>query len=406
MRTSYFASIFTYIHHKYICRTIGETEDKMKYDSNNNRDYDYNSYSINTTNRQEAKKPQNGHKKIKFKPNKEGMTALLLLALIVIVIIATFVIIIKAIVGKAPAETTGSTTAMQTTESTENPSAVIPEWSKNYVNMPYASSDIHKGKLILVNNSVEYKFPSAVEESRDIVSLWGQEGYNTNYVLGIDAKLRRDIISPMNQMFADLRAALPETFETGEDGKSDKIIVASGYRDYERQQSVYNRTIEEMGEEIGKYYAANPGFSEHHTGLAIDLKIYTYKGATIDFNTAQQDWMIKNCAKYGFVLRYDGSKVNITEILHESWHFRYVGVPHAAYMTENNLCLEEYIDLLRNEYSYSKKPLEYSYDGADYLIYFYPAESAESVTFVPVPASGEYTVSGNNVDGFIVTVKK
>ena len=75
-------------------------------------------------------------------------------------------------------------------------------------------------------------------------------------------------------------------------------------------------------------------------------------------------------------------------------------------MTENNLCLEEYIDLLRKDYSYSDKPLEYSYEGVDYLIYFCPAQSSESVTFVPVPASGEYTVSGNNVDGFIVTVTK
>lgn len=374
----------------------------MNFDENRNNDY--RSYFANAGGGQGAKRPQ-GHKKIKFKPNKEGMTALLSLLLIVVLVIVLLVLAIKAIASKKP-EKTAETTTVATTEATVDPLPVVPEWRKNYVNKPYATDDVHKGKLILVNNSVEYKFPTAAEESRDIVSLWGQEGYNTNYVLGIDARLRRDIIMPMNKMFTDLKAALPETFETGADGKTDKIIVASGYRDYNRQQSVYNRTIEEMGEEVGKYYATNPGFSEHHTGLAIDLKIFTHKGATVDFNAAQQEWLVKNCAKYGFVLRYDGAKVDITKILHESWHFRYVGVPHSAYMTENNLCLEEYIDLLRNNYSYSDKPLEYSYEGVDYLIYFCPAQSGESVTFVPVPASGEYTVSGNNVDGFIVTVTK
>lgn len=373
-----------------------------------NENSSYRSYNMNTSQNNGGANRNAPRKKIKFKPNKDGMAALLILILIVAVVITLIVLTVKAIVGKRdPGETTGSATVTEETLQTTDPGTVaVREWCKNYVNKPYSSDDVHKGKLILVNNSVEYKFPSAVEESRDIVSLWGQDGYNTNYVLGIDAKLRRDIIMPMNKMFTDMRAALPETFEKGEDGKSDMILVASGYRDYERQKSVYKRTVEEMGEEVGKYYATNPGFSEHHTGLAIDLKIYTHKKATVDFNTAQQDWLIKNCAKYGFILRYDGAKVEITQILHESWHFRYVGVPHAAYMTENNLCLEEYIELLRREYAYSEKPLEYTGDGADYLIYYYPASTAESVTFVPVPASGEYTVSGNNVDGFIVTVKK
>lgn len=378
---------------------------KMSFDPQNEHN-NYRSYNMNSS--QNNGGANNNHaprKKIKFKPNKEGMAALLVLLLIVAIVITLIVLTVKAIVGKSGKEETTESTTTADTAQTVDPLTEIPEWKKNFVNKPYSSDDVHKGKLILVNNSTEYKFPSAIEESRDVVSLWGQEGYNTNYVLGIDAKLRRDIIAPMNKMFTDMRAALPETFEKGEDGKSDMILVASGYRDYERQKSVYKRTIEELGEDVGKFYATNPGFSEHHTGLAIDLKIYTYKKATVDFNTAQQDWLFKNCAKYGFVLRYDGAKVEITQILHESWHFRYVGVPHASYMTENNLCLEEYIDLLRREYNYDDKPLEYTCDGADYLIYYYPA-SADSVTFVPVPASGEYTVSGNNVDGFIVTVKK
>lgn len=371
----------------------------------NDRSNPYAQYTQNQRQQGGARSPYAaGHKKIKFTPNKEGMTALISLLLIVAIVVVLLVLLVKAIAGKMPKETADTTTSAA--ETTIDPKLAIPEWRKNYVNKPYATEDIYKGKLILVNNSFEYKFPTAAEQARDIVSLWGQEGYNTNYVLGVDARLRRDIITPMNNMFADLKAALPETFEADAEGKTDKILIASGYRDFERQKNVYSKTIDEMGEEVGKYYAANPGYSEHHTGLAIDLKVFTHDGATVDFNAAQQEWILNNCAKYGFVLRYDGAKVNITQILHESWHFRYVGVPHAAYMMENDLCLEEYIDLLRSSYSYSDSPLEYSCDGVDYLIYFCPAKTDESVTFVTVPASGEYTVSGNNVDGFIVTVVK
>ena len=89
---------------------------------------------------------------------------------------------------------------------------------------------------------------------------------------------------------------------------------------------------------------------------------------------------------------YAADKVGTTQFASEPWHFRYVGIPHAKYITENNLCLEEYIELM---HSYTvENPL--SYEG--YSIYFCPENA------LYVPQSGNYTVSGNNVDGFIVTV--
>ena len=121
----------------------------------------------------------------------------------------------------------------------------------------------------------------------------------------------------------------------------------------------------------------------------------------------EQAWMEQNCAKYGFVVRYDGSKFEKTGILDESWHYRYVGVPHATYMMENNLCLEEYLELLKNSYAYPNEPLTVSANDTEYLIYYVPV-SSDSTTFVPVPPEsvGTYEISGNNVDGFIVTVTK
>ncbi|MBQ0010104.1 MAG: M15 family metallopeptidase [Ruminococcus sp.] len=367
---------------------------------------DYRRYAVRQPSRgQKNPPPSRAQKKPKrvFKPDKDGIIALLALLLIAAVVITLIVFTVKAIVGKRPSETSGP--ASSSPENTQSSA-----WNSGFVTKPVVTDDMYKGDLILVNPDYAYHFPSEVTSSLSVVSLYRAEGYGINYVLGNDIRLSAEALPHMNAMFAEMHTDLPDTFKevVGADGtvSRDQILVASGYRDASRQQSVYQSTIADMGPDIGQYYAAKPGYSEHHTGYAIDLKIFTAGRATVDFTPEQQQWMLDNCAKYGFVLRYDGSKFDITKILHETWHFRYVGTPHAAYMTEKNLCLEEYTDLLRNHYSYEQGPLSYITEGKEYQIYFYPADSGEAVTFLKVPASSSYTVSGNNVDGFIVTVAK
>lgn len=351
----------------------------------------------------QAPRPAPKKPKRVFKPDKDGLIALFILLLIAAVVVALIVFTVKAIVGRNRTETSEP--------SSSEPGVTEPSaWNSGFVTKPVASDEVYKGNLILVGPDHEYHFPSEVSSSLSIVSLYHAEGHGTNYVLGNDIRLSTEALSPMNAMFAAMHADLPDSFRelVLSDGTvaRDQILVASGYRDATRQQGVYDDTIADMGPEIGQYYATKPGYSEHHTGYAIDLKIYTANKATVDFSPEQQKWMLDNCAKYGFILRYDGAKFDITKILHETWHFRYVGTPHAAYMTEKNLCLEEYIGLLRDHYSYEQGPLSYIANGTDYQIYYFPADSGEAVTFLKVPASGSYTVSGNNVDGFIVTIEK
>ena len=88
----------------------------------------------------------------------------------------------------------------------------------------------------------------------------------------------------------------------------------------------------------------------------------------------------------------------ITEIDYESWHFRYVGIPNATAMVNEGLCLEEYIDFIKN---YTAGGLHYQVTTADGIYDIYYADSVQ----VPVPQMQSYEISGNNVDGFIVTVK-
>ena len=106
----------------------------------------------------------------------------------------------------------------------------------------------------------------------------------------------------------------------------------------------------------------------------------------------------ERAADFGFVERYPAGKETVTGIAHEPWHFRYVGVPHAVVMVEENLCLEEYIDYLR-EYPYDGQHLTVACKTGTYEIWYCAGTEAY------LPEEGEYTVSGNNVDGVVVTYK-
>ena len=99
--------------------------------------------------------------------------------------------------------------------------------------------------------------------------------------------------------------------------------------------------METEGEEYTNLHIAKPGESEHHTGLAIDIK----SGDTSPFIISKEYvWLKKNAHKYGFILRYPEGKEEITGYAFEPWHYRYVGKKIAKFITKNNMTLEEYIE--------------------------------------------------------------
>lgn len=136
-----------------------------------------------------------------------------------------------------------------------------------------------------------------------------------------------------------------EAFETlAENAKEDNmtIIAMSSYRSYDYQVDLYNRYVETDGKEAADTYSARAGFSEHQTGLAVDI----YNGDlpyTSFEETEEFEWMQENAYKYGFILRFPEDKTDITGYEYESWHYRYVGKEVAKYIHDNNSTLEEYI---------------------------------------------------------------
>lgn len=92
---------------------------------------------------------------------------------------------------------------------------------------------------------------------------------------------------------------------------------------------------------------AKPGTSEHHTGLSMDILSINGNSAAAFEETEQSKWLNENCYKYGFIIRYPKDKQEITETMYEPWHIRYVGLPHSIIMKKQNMCLEEYINYLK-----------------------------------------------------------
>ena len=136
-------------------------------------------------------------------------------------------------------------------------------------------------------------------------------------------------------------------------GCSPNIIGA--YRTVSDQRVLFNNILAENREKgYGDAYArtlkrcAVPGTSEHHLGLAFDIVDRRYPQKYTGQNNALV-WLSEHCWEYGFIIRYPDSKTNVTGIMYEPWHFRYVGVELAMELKESGLCLEEYLDALTND---------------------------------------------------------
>ena len=119
------------------------------------------------------------------------------------------------------------------------------------------------------------------------------------------------------------------------------IIAMSSYRSYNYQVNLYNRYVSSDGVEAADTYSGRPGYSEHQTGLAVD--VYDGKFNYTDFEKSNSfNWMQENAYKYGFILRFPKDKDNITGYQYESWHYRYVGKNIAKYIHDKNITFEEY----------------------------------------------------------------
>lgn len=147
----------------------------------------------------------------------------------------------------------------------------------------------------------------------------------------------------VKKMEKDAAVALEKMFEAA---KQDGITLlgVSGYRSYAIQNNLYNSNVKRQGKSHADRYSAQPGASEHQTGLAMDMLSTEYSSLNEGFeNTKAFKWLEDNAYKYGYILRYPKGKENITGYAYEPWHYRYVGIEVSEKITKNKLTLEEYL---------------------------------------------------------------
>ena len=251
------------------------------------------------------------------------------------------------------------------------------------------TDDLHRGNLILINKELSCRYDG--DNIKEMV------GIKSDSYMIIDNNVSLDPDATMH--FNDMMDEFASNYYENE------LMVACGYRDYNTQAHLYFEEIRKEGEEVAEKSVAPPGYSEHQSGYSLDLNLNKEEGlGGIDYDgDGIYSWINSHCDDYGFVVRYAKGKEDVTGFIYEPWHFRYVGLPHSTYMTNNDLVLEEYLDKLK-EYSSDSPLFIKDVNGRDWLVY-YVGESGDYETEIPVPENKNYQISGDNYSGFIVTVE-
>ncbi len=242
-------------------------------------------------------------------------------------------------------------------------------WSDDYLLLVNPKKPLEKGE--------EFTYSAVAPQ----ITLGDITEYRFNYQPSL--KLNTTAAKALTAMFN-------EALASGNFNKNNFQVI-SAYRDYTWQASIFNRNVsktkkyvcnntecgheyitknsytkcelckssvtnvpiteEEAKKQVATYSCA-PGTSEHQTGLTVDIADLTKSSAILEEpfkDTVAGKWLAENCTRFGFVLRFEKDKEDITGIIYEPWHFRYVGRYHATRMTELDMCLEEYVEFLTEE---------------------------------------------------------
>lgn len=227
-------------------------------------------------------------------------------------------------------------TLLTQTNGCEPEPAVITETELSYVD----KYDDKFGILVNKNNKI-------TEQEIKKIDLAETIDVNGNTIY-----LQKDALKAFNEMQKALE-------------KENCVIkINTGFRSYEDQKAIYNELVASQGKKYAEKYTAKVGHSEHHTGLAIDVYIERgtifNKQIPLQINPKYQknkNELYDIMADYGFILRYPAGKEDITGYPEEAWHIRYVGVELAKFITEKNLTLEEYYEIINAYHASNEEEL-------------------------------------------------
>lgn len=190
-------------------------------------------------------------------------------------------------------------------------------------------------------------------------------------------KLRKDANAALQKMFDDAEA------------EGMKLYAKSVYRSYTTQNTMYRNRLSKVGRDDG--VVAYPGSSDHQTGLGVDILNYEWtkkEGMNAAFGqTAEAKWMAEHCAEYGFIIRYMEDKEDVTGIIYEPWHLRFVGKDAARYIMDSHLALEEF------DAEWRKYLLDFEAAGGDFKQLLFERAQPNPVIVLETTEDGEEEVS-------------
>ena len=258
----------------------------------------------------------------------------------------------------------------------------ISDGFSNLEDYTVTSKDYNTGSLLVVNTKTDkYTIPS--DEDLGLYSLMDyrkeQVKDSTPYSVGSDVYLNITAVENLHKMIMDMLE---------EKGFYDAKVI-TGFRS-ESAQTAVNPTL--------------VGHSDHHTGMLFAFDFTPAGEDTKEDKDEQIKWLGENAHKYGIVLRYPTSKAEHTGVDNYTDAYRYVGVAHASYIKANDLCLEEYVNYLK-ENTNSGQTLKIEVGNETYKVYYVACEEGDTIKVPKVASAEDLTISGTNEGGVIVTVK-
>ena len=246
---------------------------------------------------------------------------------------------VTTITTAAEETTEAATTTEVQQEETPAPAAVpagggessAPQQTQQQTPTPQQSGPVHSHDAVPSPDNYNYGPAPVQYDIQGLTYIQGVLIANKSYSLPSDfyPGLDSTCLNQFNKLQSDATA------------QGLNIWFASGFRSYNDQSLIYNNYVARDGQAAADTYSARPGYSEHQTGLAIDVN-------QIDdsfIGTPEAIWLENHCHEYGFILRYPQGKQNITGYKYESWHIRYVGTDMSYAIHNSGLTLEEYFGI-------------------------------------------------------------
>lgn len=238
-----------------------------------------------------------------------------------------------------------------------------------YTEETISSEQISKGSLILVNEE------RPVSENTDGMVKIAEHKNEYYSVIDDEIKLNKEAVEALNFLMADYHEATD----------LNDFVVYGTTATYSAPDS----------------FCPNY-FPERLAGNTVDFALKGLSSYIAFDGLDEESWVVKNCTKYGFIVRYPEGKQDKTGVKYCPWHLRYVGRLHASIMNDKNMCLEEYTEFLKG--FDVDNPFTYKLDNDIYEIYSIKSEGEN--TTAKLPLTGGYEISGDNIDTYIVSCKK